>query len=269
LFTLFAKVTHSFVNKSIFDANTTNHNTGTNTLGFDPQICRHKVPGVLIDHRIILGRTKAATSRRGIFIQICQCNGFIVVSHELHYTHAIMSITTKTGDTGQTRLFSGEQISKNNPRTHAYGDIDELVSILGIVRATTHKDELQKRILWLQEQLFIVGAELATTSLKTAKLPQKINAEMVHIIDQNCASLEKQITMPTTFILPGGTPAAAYIDLARAVTRRCERHIVGLCDSGAIENPALLIWMNRLSDYLWLLARYEEGELTRPLPSMG
>ena len=180
-----------------------------------------------------------------------------------------MSITTKTGDTGQTRLFSGEKISKNNPHTHAYGDIDELVSILGIVRASTDKDDLQKRIVCLQEQLFIVGAELATTATKTAKLPKKTDANMVQTLDQDCAFLEKQITMPTTFILPGGTPTAAYIDLARSVSRRCERHIVGLCDSGAIKNPSLLIWMNRLSDYLWLLARYEEGEFTRALPSMG
>lgn len=172
-----------------------------------------------------------------------------------------MSITTKAGDTGKTRLFSGEKISKHAPQTHAYGEIDELVSILGVVRASSHDSQLSADIITLQTQLFTLGAELATTPQKTTKLAQRTDAAMVADLDKKCQSLEATILMPKTFILPGGTLTAAYIDLARAVTRRCERHIVAMHDAQLLNNPSMLVWINRLSDYLWLLARYHEGPL--------
>ena len=172
-----------------------------------------------------------------------------------------MSITTKAGDTGQTRLFSGEKISKNAPQTHAYGDIDELVSLLGIARA--YSDTAASEILALQSQLFIIGSELATTPTKSARLPQRITASLVAEMDAQCQALESRIVMPTTFVLPGGTVLAAHLDVARAVARRCERNIVSLHDAGLLENPLILVWMNRLSDYLWLLAREAEGSQTQ------
>jgi cob(I)alamin adenosyltransferase len=178
-----------------------------------------------------------------------------------------MSITTKTGDTGKTRLFSGEKISKNAPQTQAYGDIDELVSILGIVRASSSDSRLGTDIMTLQTQLFTVGAELATTPSNITKLTQRIDMAIVAEMDAKCQTLESQIIMPKTFILPGGTLTAAYIDMARAVSRRCERQIVALHDAQLIDNAHMLIWINRVSDYLWLLARYHEGHHTQELTS--
>lgn len=174
-----------------------------------------------------------------------------------------MSITTKTGDSGKTRLFSGEKISKNAPQTQAYGDIDELVSILGIVRASSNDSALCIAIMSLQTQLFTIGSELATTPQKIAKLTCRADAAMVSDLDKKCQTLEANITMPKTFILPGGTLTSAYIDLARAVTRRCERQIVAMHDAQLVKNPHMLVWVNRLSDYLWLLARYHEGPRTQ------
>jgi cob(I)alamin adenosyltransferase len=170
-----------------------------------------------------------------------------------------MSITTKTGDTGQTRLFSGEKISKNSPQTHAYGDIDELVSLLGVARAHCHEDIVHNGLMALQSQLFIVGSELATTPAKSAHLPQHITDRLVSEMDTQCQALEGRIVMPSTFVLPGSTVLAAHLDVARSVARRCERNIVSLHDAGLLENPLILVWMNRLSDYLWLLARDAEG----------
>jgi len=178
-----------------------------------------------------------------------------------------MSITTKTGDSGKTRLFSGEKVSKNAPQTQAYGDIDELVSILGIVRASSDNLHLCATIVEIQTQLFTLGAELATTPQHITKLTQRVDADMTAEMDTKCQTLESEIVMPKTFILPGGTLTAAYIDLARAIARRCERHIVALHDAQLINNPHMLVWMNRLSDYLWLLARYHEGHHTQELTS--
>lgn len=178
-----------------------------------------------------------------------------------------MSITTKAGDTGKTSLFSGEKISKHAPQTHAYGDIDELVSILGIVRASSHDSQLSADIITLQTQLFTLGAELATTPQKITKLSHRVDAPMIASLDDKCQNLEATITMPKTFILPGGTLTAAYIDLARAVTRRCERQIVAMHDAQLLNNPSMLVWINRLSDYLWLLARYHEGQRTQEIAS--
>jgi cob(I)alamin adenosyltransferase len=166
-------------------------------------------------------------------------------------------ITTLTGDGGKTRLFSGEEVPKTCRRTEAYGDLDELNAVLGIARLQA-EGEARDQIFSLQRELFVVGAELATTTGGLDLLPQRADAEMVKRLELLSLDLEKRVTMPRGFVVPGGTPAAAYIDLARTVARRCERKVVALRDEGEIDNPHLLIWFNRLSDYLWLLARFVE-----------
>ncbi|HMO50128.1 MAG TPA: cob(I)yrinic acid a,c-diamide adenosyltransferase [Kiritimatiellia bacterium] len=173
-----------------------------------------------------------------------------------------MSITTKVGDHGTTFLFSGEEVAKDCPRTEAYGDIDELVSILGIARAQSEKPEVRETVFWIQVELFVVATELATETSSLALVRERMDARRVASLDERRERLERQITMPRGFIIPGGTLAAAVIDHARTVARRCERKAVGLARSGMIDNPDLLIWLNRLSDFLWLLARFEEGEAT-------
>jgi cob(I)alamin adenosyltransferase len=172
------------------------------------------------------------------------------------------SITTKVGDKGTTYLFSGEEVPKDSLRTDAYGDVDELVSILGVARARSDRPELIEILFWLQVELFVVATELATTSEHLELVRTRIDAARLEQLDRRRAELEARITMPKGFIIPGGTEVAAVIDHARTVARRCERKAVGLARQGAIDNPHLLIWLNRLSDFLWLLARYEEGDKT-------
>jgi cob(I)alamin adenosyltransferase len=172
------------------------------------------------------------------------------------------SITTRFGDGGTTQLFSGETVSKNSPQTKAYGDLDEVVSILGIARSLTQDVQREEQIVSLQRRLFVVGAELATSAAHRASLPQRIDAQMVAELDAERDALEASLPPPKGFILPGGTPAAAQLDLARSVARRCERRVVSLMETGWLDNELLLVWLNRLSDYLWLLARAEEGGAT-------
>lgn len=170
------------------------------------------------------------------------------------------SITTRQGDRGTTRLFSGEEVSKSSLRTDAYGDIDELVSLLGIARAAATRPGLADTLREIQNELFTVASELATAHDQVHLLRRRIDADAVARLDRIRDDAEAAIVMPKTFILPGGTLAGAHIDHARAVSRRCERKAVHLHDEGLISNPDLLVWMNRLSDTLWLLARKEEGD---------
>ncbi len=172
------------------------------------------------------------------------------------------SITTRIGDKGTTQLFSGETVSKNCPQTNAYGDVDEVVSILGVARSMATHTQTLERLVSLQRRLFVVGAELATSLEHVDRLPQRVDAAMLAELDREREELEASLPTPTGFILPGGTPAAAHIDLARAVVRRCERKAVGLMEQGLITNKTLIVWLNRLSDYLWLLARADEDGKT-------
>ncbi len=170
------------------------------------------------------------------------------------------SITTRVGDKGTTFLFSGEEVDKNSPRTEAYGDLDELVSALGIARCYARKSA--KDILKLQRELFIVGSELATSLRHVRLLAERVDASMLADFEKRREALEARIKMPKGFILPGGNVAGAYLDMARSISRRLERKVIGLVKLRLIRNKHLLIWLNRLSDYLWLLARWEEGRAT-------
>lgn len=175
-----------------------------------------------------------------------------------------MSITTRNGDGGRTRLYSGEEVDKDAPEVDACGDLDELGSFLGVARLHAGQPETQEALLDIQRALFIVAAEIATTCDHVDMLASRVDEAMVEGLDRACANLEARITMPRGFIIPGGNPAGAHLDLARTVSRRCERKVIALARSRRMDNPALLAWVNRLSDYLWLLARLEEGEHTLP-----
>lgn len=175
-----------------------------------------------------------------------------------------MSITTRTGDRGTTRLFSGEEVAKCSARPAAYGELDELVSVLGIARC--HCRRRGDDVLTLQRELFVVGAELATTAEGRERLRERVDQASLSALEARMTALESAIPMPTDFIVPGSNLAAAHLDHARTVARRCERHAVGLHRGGELDNEILLVWLNRLSDYLWLLARAEEDEPTRLRP---
>jgi len=172
------------------------------------------------------------------------------------------SITTKVGDKGTTFLLSGEEVPKDSERTDAYGDLDELVSILGVAHSLCRHPGMTDTITEIQRDLFVAGAEMATSADHVDLLVRRIDEEALAALERRSGDLEARIVMPSGFILPGGTPGAAQLDVARAVARRCERKVAGLVRKGLVGNVHLLVWFNRLSDYLWLLARQEEGSRT-------
>lgn len=172
------------------------------------------------------------------------------------------SITTRVGDGGNTYLFSGEKVRKDSARTDAYGDLDELVSVLGVARCHARRSGTRRILTDLQRDLFLAGSELATSAKGLGRLPARIDAKRLAAFERLREDLEGRIRMPKGFILPGGTPAAAHLDHARAVSRRLERKVVALSRRRVVRNKDLLVWLNRVSDFLWLLARFEEGRAT-------
>lgn len=173
-----------------------------------------------------------------------------------------MKIYTKTGDQGDTRLFGGEKVRKNHPRVNAYGDIDEVNAIIGIVISSipnvSLKDlSLHELLLSIQEELFILGADLATPLdivIKTKRMP-RIKESMVLALEEKIDSCQSELPPITRFILPGGSIAGGLLHLARTVSRRAERNVVALTETENI-NPVALKYLNRLSDFLFVLARY-------------
>lgn len=171
------------------------------------------------------------------------------------------SIVTKKGDAGTTGLLYGGRVRKDDVRTEAYGALDEAVSALGLARSLADPP-LAATIARLQNELFMAGAELATDPKKRAaflKHFKPVGDGQIGRIEDDIRALEAAGATPQGFILPGGTPPAAALDLARAMIRRVERWTVKLESSGKLSNPALLPYFNRVSDYLFLLARSAEG----------
>lgn len=163
-------------------------------------------------------------------------------------------IYTKTGDDGETGLFGEPRVRKDHPRIEAYGTVDELNAVLGIVRTQAPPPEVDALLAAIQNQLFDLGAELA------APEPQKFG--IVGVGPKQIAALEAAIDRHDAdlaplrqFILPGGTPAAAHLHLARTVCRRAERRLLTLAAVASI-SPHTVVYLNRLSDLLFVLARW-------------
>jgi cob(I)alamin adenosyltransferase len=177
----------------------------------------------------------------------------------------VISIATRRGDGGETSLLYGGRVAKDDPHAEACGAVDEAVSALGVARAQEADHERAERLLALQRDLFTVGAELATGPGERAQLERHfatITAAMVERLDAQLADLEARVPLPRGFVVPGGTPVAAAIDLARTLVRRAERRAVSLRRTGLLENPEVLRSLNRLSDLLFMLAREAEQGAT-------
>lgn len=166
-----------------------------------------------------------------------------------------MKIYTKTGDHGDTSLFGGQRVSKNHSRIMAYGTVDELNSILGICRAGNPDSELEEILGRIQNELFVLGADLATPPEKNAKI-ERIGFKHVNRLEEDIDRLEKVLEPLRTFILPGGSSVAAHLHLARTVCRRAERSCFN-CRQSEIVSEEALIFLNRLSDLLFVMARYQ------------
>ena len=168
-----------------------------------------------------------------------------------------MKIYTKTGDQGSTGLFGGGRVGKDNIRVEAYGDVDELNAVIGMARSVEMMPRIDEVLVPIQRDLFAIGALLATPDrdkmaqhLQKARIDEGRINELERAIDEGEAELEPL----TAFIIPGGTPKAAALHVARTVCRRVERHVVRL--QHEVELPPLaVIYLNRLSDLLFTLAR--------------
>lgn len=164
-----------------------------------------------------------------------------------------MKIYTKTGDDGTTGLFGGGRVSKGDPIVEAYGTVDELNAAVGMARATG-LDPLSEEVLkQVQSDLFTLGAEVACVPGEEHRLKMKlIEAEDGHRLERAIDEAEKDLPPLKNFVLPGGSPQAAALHMARTVARRAERVLIRVaCD----ERPEVLIYVNRLSDLLFVLAR--------------
>jgi cob(I)alamin adenosyltransferase len=166
-----------------------------------------------------------------------------------------MKIYTRTGDAGETGLFAGPRVRKNDVRIQAYGDVDELNSVLGMARAVTPPVEIDEVLVRIQNELFSIGAELATPE-PDAHGTQVISTEHVSALETLIDRFEGDLEPLKQFILPAGTAAAASLHFARAVCRRAERSVVTLADQdGKSVSESLLHYLNRLSDLLFVLSR--------------
>ena len=166
-----------------------------------------------------------------------------------------MKIYTKTGDNGETSLFDNTRVSKADARVDAYGEVDELNASLGAARAAGVDEQIGALIESLQKDLFALGARLADPSARIAPRVEKAviaNAD-IERLEQTIDQLEATLPQLRRFILPGGGPAGAALHLARTVCRRAERRIIALGDRAV--DPILIVYMNRLSDLLFVMAR--------------
>ena len=165
-----------------------------------------------------------------------------------------MKIYTKTGDAGETSLFDNTRVSKADPRVDAYGEVDELNACLGAARAAGLDADLGVALEAIQKDLFALGARLADPSSRIAGRVTKaaITAADVERLEQLIDRLEEEVPPLRRFILPGGAPGGSLLHLARTVCRRAERRVIGL--GGDVEGT-LLVYLNRLSDLLFVMAR--------------
>ena len=172
-------------------------------------------------------------------------------------------IYTKTGDDGTTGLFHGGRISKADPVADACGTTDEAVAALGLARSLCDDDALRQDLLVLQRELFVVGADLATNPSERDRLEPEVSLvtpAMVTRLERRIDDLVDERPLPTVFVVPGANPGSAALDLSRAVVRRAERCVVQLASGHAAVNPEVGRYLNRLSDLLFVLARWQAGE---------
>ncbi|WP_224364318.1 cob(I)yrinic acid a,c-diamide adenosyltransferase [Hyalangium versicolor] len=166
-----------------------------------------------------------------------------------------MKIYTKTGDAGETGLFGGGRVQKDDERVDAYGEVDELNATLGLARSLSMPPELDGFLQKLQEQLFTVGAVLATPQgTKASSYIPQLKAEWVEAMEQAIDRFETELPKMTHFILPGGTQASSALHVARTVCRRAERRVVPLLREGMV-SADVGVFLNRLSDLLFVMAR--------------
>lgn len=176
-----------------------------------------------------------------------------------------MKIYTKTGNNGTTSLIGGTRVQKNDPRLECYGTIDELNSYLGLIRDNYSSQDIQDQLLTIQQKLFIISAEIANDKTQKTNIPSISEADILSL-EETIDGISEELPPQKSFIIPGGHPVSSYCQIARTVCRRAERAIYNIQPE---KRPSMLstIYINRLSDYLFVLARkalkdFNKSEIT-------
>jgi cob(I)alamin adenosyltransferase len=174
-----------------------------------------------------------------------------------------MKIYTRKGDDGTTSLWYGGRVAKADARTEAYGAIDEANAALGVARTLcgTEEAELAADLLRLQRELFVAGAELATSPEAADRLEDgvsRVTDPMVEALEPIIDHYMDRVDLPPQFVIPGGTTLSAQLDVARTVIRRAERRVVALRDAGGLASEAVLRYLNRASDLAFAMARFAD-----------
>lgn len=171
-----------------------------------------------------------------------------------------MKIYTKKGDTGKTSLIGGARVYKSDPRIDAYGTVDELNSFIGLVRDVCGDDESRKTLYRIQNILFDLGSHLASRPGGHRMQLPTITQDESLLLEQEIDRMSESLPELRHFILPGGHPHVSYCHLARTVCRRAERRVVELANAEEVE-PVIILYLNRLSDYLFVLGRHIGAKL--------
>jgi cob(I)alamin adenosyltransferase len=176
-----------------------------------------------------------------------------------------VSIVTKTGDQGTTALMYGRRVPKTHPRVEAYGCVDELNAALGLARATTEHDFIRDNLLLIQKELVTLMGELAVAKEDLERYVKdgysQVKPEMTAQLDKLVSEIEAQKVSFKGWATPGANQNSAALDLARTTCRRAERRVCALQEAGELQNPEIIIYLNRLADLLWLFARWVETKL--------
>jgi len=168
-----------------------------------------------------------------------------------------MKIYTKTGDAGKTSLLGGKKVSKGDLRIESYGTVDELNVHVGLVSDYQQDEEIKKILKEIQDRLFTIGSELACDPDKNIKMPvPDLHESDIELLEKEIDRMNDELPVMRNFILPGGSPAVSFTHLARCVCRRAERNCIRLNDREGNVAPLIIKYLNRLSDYFFMLARY-------------
>jgi len=161
---------------------------------------------------------------------------------------------SKKGDQGETSLLSGKRVSKASLRPETYGTLDEATSALGLAKACTQNDKIRQMIENVQDDLVILGAELSSEESTSVHIGKDRTLRLEQWIEE----MQKEVRLPRHFVLPGGNMVSAAVDLARSIVRRAERRATAMSEAGLLEDEEVHSYLNRLADYLFVLARYAE-----------
>ena len=165
-----------------------------------------------------------------------------------------MKIYTKTGDKGSTSLLGGTRVSKNHIRIESYGEVDELNSFIGLLRDQDIQEDAKRILLEVQDRLFTIGSSLASDPGKSkVKIPE-LSQEDIDLLEKEIDKMNEVLPEMRSFVLPGGHTFVSFCHIARCVCRRAERHVVRLAQNEEV-NELVIIYLNRLSDYLFVLSR--------------